>query len=140
MKSFSPLGTHSLARNVSLAGASLVHSEPIDASFLRVSLGVVNLGATMVAKVRRYRQVKHQYFESRLRIRLAGCLTRYCGNCACKSRRRPRDREVGRIILGERLVNMEMVRDGVAQSPVSKCALLFLFAHAERSGVFFFCA
>jgi hypothetical protein len=52
-----------LARNVSLAGASLVHSERIDASFLRVSLEVVNLGATMVAKVRRYRQVKQQYFD-----------------------------------------------------------------------------
>jgi len=52
-----------LARNVSLAGASLVHNEPIHASFLRVSLEVVNLGATMVAKVRRYQQVKQQYFE-----------------------------------------------------------------------------
>ena len=52
-----------LARNVSLAGASLVHSEPIHASFLRVSLEVVNLGTTMVAKVRRYQQIEQQYFE-----------------------------------------------------------------------------
>jgi len=52
-----------LARNVSLAGASLVHSEPIHAAFLRVSLDVVNLGALMVAKVRRSQQVKQQYFE-----------------------------------------------------------------------------
>ncbi len=52
-----------LACNVSLAGASLVHSEPIDASFLRVSLEVVNLGTTMVAKVRRSRQIEQQYFE-----------------------------------------------------------------------------
>ena len=52
-----------LARNVSLAGASLIHSEPIHAAFLRVSLEVVNLGATMVAKVRRYQQLEQQYFE-----------------------------------------------------------------------------
>jgi hypothetical protein len=52
-----------LACNVSLAGASLVHNEPIHASFLRVSLDVVNLGTTMVAKVRRYRQIEQQYFE-----------------------------------------------------------------------------
>src|ERR1700693_3624395 len=51
-----------LTRTVSLARVSLVHTEPIHASFLRVSLEVVNLGATMVAKVRRHRQLK-QYFE-----------------------------------------------------------------------------
>jgi hypothetical protein len=51
-----------LARNVSLAGVSLVHSESIDASFLRVSLQVVNLGAIMLAKVRRYQPV-NQFFE-----------------------------------------------------------------------------
>ena len=51
-----------LARNVSLARASLVHSEPIQASFLRISLEVVNLGATMVAKVRRS-HAKQPYFE-----------------------------------------------------------------------------
>jgi hypothetical protein len=64
-EAFQPAGHPfiTLARNVSLAGASLVHSEPIHASFLRVSLEVVNLGATMVAKVRRYHQVRQQYFE-----------------------------------------------------------------------------
>jgi hypothetical protein len=53
----------SLARNVSLAGASLVHDAPIEASFLKVSLDVVNLGATMVAKVRRKHGANQQYFE-----------------------------------------------------------------------------
>jgi hypothetical protein len=59
-----PIGDPFLAltRSVSLARVSLVHTEPIHASFLRVSLEVVNLGATMVAKVRRHRQLK-QYFE-----------------------------------------------------------------------------
>jgi hypothetical protein len=52
-----------LAHNVSLAGASLVHNEPIEASFLRVSLDVVNLGATMVAKVRHYHGARQPYFE-----------------------------------------------------------------------------
>jgi len=52
-----------LARNVSLAGASLVHDAPIEASFLKVSLDVVNLGATMVAKVRRNHGAKQKYFE-----------------------------------------------------------------------------
>ena len=52
-----------VARNVSLAGASLVHDAPIEASFLRVSLDVVNLGATMVAKVRRSHRAGQQYFE-----------------------------------------------------------------------------
>jgi hypothetical protein len=61
---FQPVGDPfiTLARNVSLAGVTLVHTEPVHASFLRVSLEVVNLGAAMVAKVRRYRQVE-QYFE-----------------------------------------------------------------------------
>jgi hypothetical protein len=52
-----------VAHNVSLAGASLVHDAPIEASFLRVSLDVVNLGATMVAKVRRSHRAGQQYFE-----------------------------------------------------------------------------
>jgi hypothetical protein len=52
-----------VAREVSLAGASLIHHQPINASFLLVSLEVVNLGAIMVAKVRRHHLVKQQYFE-----------------------------------------------------------------------------
>lgn len=52
-----------VAHNVSLAGASLVHNAPIEASFLRVSLDVVNLGATMLAKVRRSHRAGQQYFE-----------------------------------------------------------------------------
>jgi hypothetical protein len=61
---FQPVGDPfiTLARNVSLAGVTLVHAEPVHASFLRVSLEVVNLGAAMVAKVRRHRQLQ-QYFE-----------------------------------------------------------------------------
>jgi hypothetical protein len=63
-ENFQPIGDSFLAvtRHVSLAKVSLVHTEPIHASFLRVSLEVVNLGATMVAKVRRHRQL-NQYFE-----------------------------------------------------------------------------